>query len=433
MEPEAIIEYRAPGELTLPERATRNHSRKQIAKLLESIRQFGFRNPIIISANNEVVCGAARLEAAKQAGLNRVPVICAADLTPAKLRAYRLADNRIAEDAVWDERNLRLEFDEIIELQGPYDIDLTITGFETPELDRLMLSPEPSATESLPDPDDVIAVNRPGDVWQVGSHRLICGDARDEAVMTQLVDGRQVRMSFTDPPYNVRVPGNVSGLGRHRHPDFAMASGEMDREAYVAFLTTVFERMAAVAMDGALHYVCMDWRHIREVVEAGMAVFTELKNIAIWRKSNAGMGSLYRSQHEMIPLFKQGTAAHVNNVALGQHGRNRTNVWDYPGYAGFHRDRAEALETHPTVKPVALVLDAIRDCSNRGDNILDPFGGSGTTLIAAERAGRQALLAEIDPHYADVILARWVAETGEEPFFEDTGIFRQELARERAE
>jgi DNA modification methylase len=433
MEPETIIEYRAPGALTLPARATRNHSRKQIAKLLESIRQFGFRNPIIISPGNEVICGAARLEAAKQAGLNRVPVICAADLTAAQLRAYRLADNRIAEDAVWDERNLKLEFDEIIELQQPHDIDLMITGFETPELDRLMISPESNATESVPDPDDVITVNRPGDVWHLGPHRLICGDARDEAVMTQLVDGRQVRMSFTDPPYNVRVPGNVSGLGRRHHPDFAMASGEMDRETYVAFLTAAFERMAAVAMDGALHYVCMDWRHIREVVEAGMAVFTELKNIAIWRKSNAGMGSLYRSQHEMIPLFKQGTAAHVNNVALGQHGRHRTNVWDYPGCAGFHRDRAEALETHPTVKPVALVLDAIRDCSNRGDNILDPFGGSGTTLIAAERAGRRAMLAEIDPHYADVILARWVAETGQEPCFEENAASRQELARARAE
>ncbi|MFN4228330.1 site-specific DNA-methyltransferase [Parvibaculum sp.] len=434
METEPRIDYRAPGELKAPARATRHHSRKQINKLAESIREFGFRNPIIISSDNEVICGIARLEAARQLGLNRVPVICANDLSAAQIRAYRLADNRIAEDAAWDERNLRIEFEEIIELSGPHEIDLTLTGFETPEIDRLMIEPaaHDPASQSLPAAQDVIAVTRPGDVWHLGPHRLICGDARDRDVLVQLADGEQVRMSFTDPPYNVPVPGHVSGLGRHTHSNFAMACGEMDRDTFIAFLAAAFENMAAIAMDGALHYVCMDWRHIREVIEAGERVFTELKNIVIWRKSNAGMGALYRSQHEMIPVFKQGRAAHVNNIDLGRHGRNRTNVWDYPGCAGFHDGRNEALATHPTVKPVALVLDAIRDCSKRGDNILDPFAGSGTTLIAAERAGRRAMLAEIDPHYADVILARWVAETGHEPYFEETGATRVSLARERA-
>jgi len=254
--------------------------------------------------------------------------------------------------------------------------------------------------------------SRPGDVWALGPHRLLCGNALDSASYQNLMAGELAEMVFSDPPYNVRIDGNVCGLGRVRHREFAMASGEMKEADFTAFLRTAFEQLAANSTNGAIHFVCMDWRHLAEMLGAGRSVYSELKNLVVWSKTNAGMGSFYRSKHELVFVWKVGAAAHVNNFELGQHGRHRTNVWDYAGVNTIRPGRLEELAMHPTVKPVALVADAIKDCSRRNGIILDPFVGSGTTLIAAHRTGRRARGIELDPIYVDVAVRRWQTYTG---------------------
>ncbi len=271
------------------------------------------------------------------------------------------------------------------------------------------------AADIVPElPADGPVVTRLGDLWQLGKHRLICGDARDPTVYARLLAGATAQMIFTDPPYNVRVNGHVSGLGKVRHDEFAMASGEMSEAEFEAFLVDVLKNLAAVSADGSIHYVCMDWRHMRELLAAGHAAYEELKNLIVWNKDNGGMGSFYRSKHELIFAFKKGKAAHINNFGLGETGRYRTNVWDYGGINSFRADRDVELAMHPTVKPVALVADAIKDCSKRNGVILDAFSGSGTTIMAAEETGRRGYAIELDPHYVDVAVRRWETATGGE-------------------
>jgi hypothetical protein len=228
-------------------------------------------------------------------------------------------------------------------------------------------------------------------------------------------------MMFADPPYNVPIDGHVSGLGSIKHREFAMASGEMTKDQFTEFLKTVFANASALSLDGAIHFVCMDWRHMSEVLSAGDSVYSELKNLCVWNKDNGGMGLFYRSKHELIFVFKVGSAAHVNTVELGRSGRYRTNVWDYAGVNTLRPGRLDDLAMHPTVKPVALVIDAIKDCSRRGDFVLDPFGGSGTTLVAAEKCGRAARVLEIDPGYVDVSIRRWQQLTGHKAINATTG------------
>ena len=219
-------------------------------------------------------------------------------------------------------------------------------------------------------------------------------------------------MLFTDPPYNVPIAGHVSGLGKTVHREFAEASGEMTKDEFVAFLTETLGTAAAQLRDGAIAYVCMDWRHMGELLTAGGATFDELKNLCVWNKTNGGMGTFYRSKHELVFAFKKGTAPHINNFSLGEGGRYRTNVWDYAGISSIGQNRSEDLAMHPTVKPVAMIADAMRDCSNRSGLVLDVFGGSGSTLIAAEDCGRKARLLELDPVYCDTIIERWEQLTG---------------------
>ena len=256
------------------------------------------------------------------------------------------------------------------------------------------------------------AVSEPGDLWQLGNHVLACGDARDDATYALLMGAQKAQFVFTDPPYNVPIDGHVCGLGQIEHKDFAMGCGEMSADAFTAFLASVFETLCRHSVDGSIHQVCIDWRHMREMLDAGYAHYSELKNLCVWNKGNAGMGSFYRSKHELIFAWKHGTAPHVNNFELGQHGRHRTNVWDYDGVNTLRPGRMDELAMHPTVKPVALVADAMKDCSRRGGIVLDPFCGSGTVLIAAERTGRKARAVEIDPHYVDVAVRRWEQFTG---------------------
>jgi DNA modification methylase len=301
-------------------------------------------------------------------------------------------------------------------------LDLTVTGFEVAEIDILLGNDEEPAEADAPF-DDLIKpdpVSRPGDLWLLGNHKILCGSALEAEDYARLLDGEQAQMIFTDPPYNVRVK-DISGLGKHKHAEFAMASGEMDRVEFLAFLGTALSHMASHSADGSIHFVCMDWRHIEALIAAGREVYTELKNICVWAKDNGGMGSLYRSQHEFVAVFKNGTASHANNIQLGKHGRYRTNLWKYAGQNTFHAGREDDLAAHPTVKPTALVADAILDCSAPAGIVLDPFGGSGTTILAAESTGRHARLIELEPVYVDVAIRRWQKMTSKDAVHAETG------------
>jgi DNA modification methylase len=292
-------------------------------------------------------------------------------------------------------------------------IDLQLSGFETGEIDVALDGDGLDEEDELPIIDkQAIPVTHPGDLWMLGDHRLLCGNALDADSYDRLLGTDKVDMMFADPPYNVPIEGHVSGLGAVKHADFAMASGELSSAEFEAFLKTALGHAARRSVDGAIHFICMDWRHKREVLDAGVQVFSVLKALFAWNKTNAGMGSLYRSRHELIFVFKVGKAAHVNNVALGRYGRHRSNIWDYAGQNVLNGTGKSKLGLHPTVKPVAMIADAMRDCSNRGGLILDPFGGAGTTLIAAERTGRRARVIELDPVYADTSIERWQRFTG---------------------
>ncbi len=389
----------------------RTHSKKQIRQIAASIERFGFTNPILIDRAGGIIAGHGRVEAAKLLGLESVPTICLEDLTDAEIRAYVIADNKLAENAGWDRELLAIEFQGLLELD--LDFDVTISGFETPEIDILIGEldevEEEDPADEVPELADGPPVTRLGDLWLIGKHRLICGDATDPDAYVRLLDGGEAQMIFTDPPYNVPIEGHVSGLGRIKHREFIKGSGEMSEAEFTDFLTNVFRHLTTASADGSIHFVCMDWRHLGEVLAAGKPSYSELKNLCVFAKTNGGMGSLYRSQHELVFVFKAGTAPHINNVELGKHGRNRTNIWSYPGINSFGKDRNAELALHPTVKPVALVADAILDCSKRGGIVLDAFSGIGTTLVAAEKTGRRGYGIELDPRYCDVIIRRLAA------------------------
>lgn len=410
----------------------RTHSKEQVRKIASSIRRFGFRNPILIDEDNNVVAGHGRLLAAAELGMNDVPTLLLSGMTEAERRAYIIADNRLAECAGWDDAKLASELATIATLDG--ELDLALTGFDGGALEKLLeaVAAGPVAADDVPiiDPDAPV-VSRSGDVWLMDKHRLVVGDARDPAVFDQLMRGERAQMVVTDPPYNVPINGHVCGLGKVKHDEFAMASGEMSRAEFEDFLTNVLGNLASFSRDGSIHFVFMDWRHIEEILAAGRSAYDELKNLVVWNKDNGGMGAFYRSKHELVFVFKKGKKKHINNFELGQHGRYRTNVWDYAGISSVGSDRDEQLAMHPTVKPVAMIADAIRDCSRRGGIVLDAFGGSGTTLVAAEETGCKARLVEIDPRYADTSVRRWQAMTGKPAVLEASGVPFDELEGHR--
>jgi DNA modification methylase len=408
------IELVSVDSLKLNPRNARTHSKKQIRQIADSIGAFGFLVPVLVDETSTMLGGHGRIEAAKLLGLKKVPVIRVEGLSEAQKRALLLADNKIAANAGWDREQLAIELPELAKLLVEEDLDINITGFETAEIDQLVIDFE----ETSDDPaDDVESswlsaqpVSQPGDIWQLGPHRLLCGDARQPADLDQLLGDEQAAMAFLDPPYNVKV-GSVVGRGRTKHREFAMASGEMTPQEFVQFLSEALGNAATHSRAGALHYVCMDWRHLQELIEAGDQTYGAQLNLVVWVKSNAGQGSFYRSQHELIGVFRVGDAAHRNNVELGRHGRSRSNVWRYAGVNSFRAGRMDELAAHPTAKPVALVADAIKDCTRRRDIVLDSFCGSGTTLMAAERVGRRAYCLELERRYADAAIRRWQAFT----------------------
>jgi DNA modification methylase len=390
----------------------RTHSPKQIKLIARSIERFGFNNPVLVDDDDKIIAGHGRVEAAKLLNMKTVPTVRLSHLSETEKKAYILADNRLAEKAGWDNDLLA------IELQGLVDIgfDVLLTGFEPAEVDIIIegIGDESEQPEnSVPETASGPAVSRLGDVWTLGKHTLVCGDSTDAATYKLLrMDNDKAEFVFTDPPYNVKLDGNVSGLGRVKHREFAMASGEMSEDQFTTFLSDTYALLCRHSTDGSIHQICMDWRHIREMLAAGDANYSELKNVCIWNKTNAGMGTFYRSKHEMVFIWKNGSAPHLNTFELGQHGRHRTNVWDYDGVNTMRAGRLDELAMHPTVKPVAMVADAIKDCSKRGSLVLDPFCGSGTILIAAEKTGRRARAIELDPRYVDVAIKRWEQYTG---------------------
>jgi len=356
------------------------------------------------------------------------------DELEAERRAYIIADNKLALNAGWDREILAIELQALIDI----DFAVELTGFSLAEVDLVLdeasdsdAAPTGGADDEVPPPMSH-TVSRTGDVWLLGRHRLICGDARKAEDYRALLQDEKVDLVFTDPPYNVPIDGHVSGLGRTRHREFAMGVGEMSQSAFTAFLTETLGAAAATCRDGAIAFVCMDWRHMGELLAAGKTVFSELKNLCVWNKTNGGMGSFYRSKHELVFVFKVGTEPHTNSFGLGDTGRYRTNVWDYAGISSLGAKRAEEQAMHPTVKPVALIADAIRDCSKRGDIVLDAFGGSGSTLIAAQKCGRAARLIEYDPAYCDTIIWRFEKLTGKRAVLAASGACFEDVEEERA-
>jgi DNA methylase/ParB-like nuclease domain len=421
--------------LRLDPQNPRLHSRKQVLQIANSIRSFGFNVPVLIDAENSVIAGHGRVLAAKALGWTEVPVIAIEHLDAAQRRAFAIADNRLTENSTWDDRLLAVR-----SRSYPSSISASILRQPVSIWARSILGSKAWA-RSLRHPIRRISFlpcrrersSRVGDLWRLGRHRVLCGNALERSGFADVMEGKTANLVFVDPPYNLPIEGHVSGLGAVCHREFPMASGEMSEAEFTRFLSTTFEQLCAFSRPGSMHYICMDWRHLREFLGAGANTYGDLLNLCVWVKSNGGMGSLYRSQHELIGVFKNGKARHRNNVELGRHGRNRTNVWTYPGVAGFGRQNEEGvlLSLHPTVKPVALVADAILDCSGRGDLVLDAFLGSGTTLIAAERTGRTCYGIELDPHYVDTIIRRWQAYAGEIARHTVSGQSFAELAEER--
>jgi DNA modification methylase len=360
-------------------------------------------------------------------------VIVLPGLSETQKRALALADNRIAENGGWDRTQLARELSDLGPLLLEAGLDVDLTGFEPAQVDALLadhIDPERDPIDDLPD-IGCEPVSQKGDLWLLGKHRLICGDATNPEDVRTLMERARATMVFADPPYNVKIT-SVQGRGKIKHREFMQAAGEMSGRRYTRFLTDSLSLAAKHSIDGAIHFVCMDWRHNRELQDAGEEVYSELKNLVVWVKTNGGMGTFYRSQHQLIFVFKSGQADHVNNFELGQHGRNRTNVWTYPGVNTFRAGRLQDLRAHPTVKPVALIVDAIRDCSRRDDIVLDPFMGSGTTILASERIGRRGYGLELDPAYVDAAVHRWQVFTQRDALLAGTNLTFDEVAAQRS-
>lgn len=397
-------------------KSLRKHYRKQLQKIINAIKKFGFTNPLLVDKQLRLLAGELRLLAAKELGMKQIPVIILEDLTDEEAEAIRILDNRIAEDSEWNYANLQ----EAIENLGKFDISFEDLGFETVDYDKIFLnndSEECEVNNSEQETADWLDANIPKranlwDLWRLGDNFILCANSLLQKAFEILMQGELAQIVITDPPYNCKVNGHVCGLGKVKHNEFAMASGEMTEAEFAEFISGFMQHLVKFSSDGSLHYIFMDWRNINILLNQGKKYYTELKDIAIWNKLSAGMGSLYRSQHEMIPIFKNGKAKHQNHIQLGKYGRYRSNVWDYPGVRATNPESLELLKFHPTPKNVGMLHSILLDTSSKNDIVLDCFGGSGSTLLAAERCKRRARLIEIDPRYVDVCIYRWEKETG---------------------
>ena len=427
------IVYRSVSSLKPHPHNSRTHSKKQLKLIAKSIQAFGFLNPVLIDRNGTIVAGHGRVEAAKLLGMEQVPTISLENLSKDQIRAYILADNKLAELGGWDREMLAIELQHLYTLEDVFDI--AVTGFEVPEIDLIL-----EESKRKPDPEDDFEADEEGpstselgDLWKVGKHRLLCGNAIKSDSYSELMERRRASAVLTDPPYNVPINGHAGGKGKIQPREFAMAVGEMSEPEFISFLSTVFGWLCRYSADGAIHFIFMDWRHLHEILAAGRQAYDSLLNLCVWSKDAPGMGSFYRSQHELVFVYRNGKSQHRNNVQLGKFGRNRSNIWEYPGIQTQSRqsDEGNLLALHPTVKPIALVADALLDCTARGEIVLDPFLGSGTTLMAAERVGRICHGMEIDPLYVDTAIRRWQRYTGENAVQAASGeTFNERAARQ---
>lgn len=424
------ITHRDPETLKPWDKNPRTHDERQITALMAAIQEFGFHGVIVTNPDGHILAGHGRVEAAKRLKLSTVPTVVAHGLTQAQQMGFVVADNKLNQLSDWDQSNLKNHFEMLIE--GDFNVEMT--GFTTAEIDLIIedpqhLSPNQDIAELKAENLEGKPVSQIGDIWILGRHRIICSDALKMESYALLMEGKLAEMVITDPPYNVKIGGHVGGNGKIQHDEFAMASGEMDSGGFTEFLETAFTHIKEFMIDGCICYSFMDWRHQREIMNAGQATFGDLRQLIVWVKDNGGMGSFYRSQHELLYVFKNGKAPHINNFELGQHGRYRTNVWQYPGVNTFTGKGHELLKLHPTVKPVSMIADAMRDCSHQNGLILDPFAGSGTVIIAAERTGRCARAIELEPKYVDVAIRRWEHVTGELAVHPETGMTFQEMEK----
>jgi DNA modification methylase len=405
------IAYLPPARLRASATNARTHSKKQLKQIARSIERFGFVNPVLISDDSEIIAGHGRVEAAKMLGLKEVPAVRLSNLSPAERRAYVITDNRLAELAGWDRDLLASELKGLLELQ--FD-DIELTGFSLGEIDPLLdeaaekKAQKPGRQDELPANSlQGPAVARTGDLWVMGPHRLLCGDAADPTSYQFLLEGKQADAVLIDPRFNIAIEG--AGSGRGRDSDAALASGELPEGQFIALATAFLQRSRENTKDGAILFVFTDWQHLYGLMTASREVGLALKDVVVWAKggaAGAAKRSIYRCGHELVLVFKNGDASHTNTFAPGQHGR--TNVWEYGALGGS----TENLAPHPTAKPTALVADAIRDVTQRDAIVLDPFAGTGTTIIAAEKTGRHGRAIERDPRSCDLIIRRWQQYTG---------------------
>lgn len=417
------IEYLPLDQIRPDPRNPRKHDKRHIQALAKSIAEFNFNVPVLVDDSGQIVAGHGRYEAARLLGMTEIAVVRLRHLDDARIKAFMIADNRLHDLSSWDNDNLAAILLELSEAN--LDFDIEETGFSVAEIDlRIAVD----ANEEEADPEELEAgpqVTTLGDLWILGAHKLICASALEAASYETLMGGDQADVVITDPPYNVPMEGHVTGLGRVKHEAFVQCNGEMSEGEFIAFLQAAMDHSATHARQGSLHFWAMDWRHLFELYCAARAIYDEQINLCVWGKTSAGMGSFYRSQHELYGVWRKGSITHRNNVQLGRFGRSRSNLWTYPGANLFSRSSEEGnlLALHPTVKPVALIQDILLDCTKRGDIVLDPFLGSGSTIIAAEKIGRRARGCELSPKYVDTIIRRWQRWSGEQARRSDGALF----------
>lgn len=421
------IAYCPVDSIVIDPQNPRVHSKRQVRQLGRSIEAFGFNVPILIDRRRRLIAGHGRLLAAQLLGMAQVPTITLENLSEAQIRMFMITDNRLTENSTWDERLLAEQFKSLSELELDFGVD--VTGFEIGEIDLMIDGLAPTSRGKADTAAAVRAsrvkpqVTRTDDLWEMGNHRLFCGDACVEATYAALMQGRRASVVFSDPPYNDRIDGCVAGFGKIHPSEAEMAVGKMRGAEYATFLTVVLTMLALHSADGALQFICMDWRHTSELLAAAQQAYTEFKNLCVWVKNVGDQGSLYRSQHELVFVFKSGKGAHRENIQLRQFDRQRTDVWKYRPAKSTARstDECHSSGLHSNTKPIELVADAILDCTARGDIVLDPFLGSGATVIAAERTGRICYGIELDPQNVDASVRRWQKYTGLEAVHQPTG------------
>ncbi len=405
---------RVPIEQLQPaKRRARKPGKDHLANVMKCLRELGQVSPILIDRDHRIVDGHIVVEALRQLAATHVVAVPLDHLNEEQVRLVRIALNKLAEGSTWELEELRAELGEL-QLAG---YDLTNAGFTLPELDIILQPPTEGggiAVNDAVEEPPAEPVSRPGDLWLLGPHRLLCGDALVAQSYASILGEEKAAACFTDCPWNIPIEGFVSGLGVKKHKNFKMAAGEMSAEAFQEFVDTFSRLIAEHLEDGGVVYSCIDWRSHDRIVLGGERAGLKHINTIVWNKGSGGMGGLYRSAHELIPLLCKGKTSKTNNVELGRHGRDRTNVWNYPGANRPGSSAAQALKHHPTPKPVEMVEDALFDVTRRGELVLDPFMGSGTTLLAAEQSGRIAVGIELDPAYVDVCGRRWQEMTGED-------------------